>query len=470
MKLRTLACVVGLLGAAVASAADGQVLPKVVDFGDKFCIPCKLMAPTLEELKTEQAGELEVQFVSVGDKENMPLVEKHKIALIPTQIFFDADGKEVWRHEGYISKHGILLKWKELGAELNPFGPTFKRLEAAAKDERPKDNICFMCDGDVNAKSMVTVPTEKGNVNLCSAHHFFVMLSCLQKDLEATEKAATVADAATGQMIPVTTANYLCGMDERTAIPGDAKSPVNIGLRRMSVRNASRLPTNRPSTARKAIGPCFSEVFPNCLSVPVAWDYLNSPGIADERTGRPTVKAFVERGEAENARAVEGGCIVGYSILKPKDLAARCGFCDRSVYPEDVALVAIEGVHSWGCCAHCSMGCAARMSKDIEVHQPDGLTGEPVIVKTMGGYVASIEPKTAVAWFGKRKNAEGKFVSAGCFHQGFFANEENLKIWVQQHPFETGEAITIEQSLRDKMVLSPAQIQKACKVGECSPK
>jgi hypothetical protein len=259
-----------------------------------------------------------------------------------------------------------------------------------------------MCDGDVDAKSMVTVPTEKGNVNLCSAHHFFVMLSCLQKDLEATEKAARIADAVTGRMIPAMTANYLCGMDEKT--------------------------------------------------------------------GRPTVKALAARGEAEKARAVEGGSIVGYEVLKRKELAARCGFCDRSVYPEDVASVKIEGVHSWGCCAHCAMGCAARTGKDIEVRQPDGLTGEPVIVKTMGGYVASVEPKTAVAWFGKRKNAEGKFVSAGCFHQGFFVSEENLRKWVERHSLETGEAITIEQSLRDKMVLSPAQIQKACKVGECSPK
>ena len=207
------------LGRRRPSAADEKALPKVVDFGDKFCIPCKLMAPALEELKAEQAGKLDVQFVSVGDKENLPLEGKHKITLIPTQIFFDAAGKEVWRHEGYISKHGILLKWKELGVELNPFGPTFKRLEVAAKDERPKDKVCFMCDGDVNAKSMVTVPTEKGNVNLCSAHHFFVMLSCLQKDLEETEKAATIADAATGEMIPAVTANYLCGMDKRRDAP-----------------------------------------------------------------------------------------------------------------------------------------------------------------------------------------------------------------------------------------------------------
>ncbi len=203
MKLRTWAwlggMLVGLLGAASVMAADQKALPRVVDFGDKFCIPCKLMAPQLEELKTEQAGKLVVQFVSLGETANLPLAEKFNIKLIPTQIFFDADGKEVWRHEGYISKHGILLKWKELGVELNPFGPAFKRLEAAAKDERPKSKICFMCDGDMAASAMVTVPTEKGHVNLCSAHHFFVMLSCLQKDVEATEQAATIADAATGK-------------------------------------------------------------------------------------------------------------------------------------------------------------------------------------------------------------------------------------------------------------------------------
>ena len=190
----------------------------------------------------------------------------------------------------------------------------------------------------------------------------------------------------------------------------------------------------------------------------------------EEKTGRPSIRAFADRAKAEEARAAEGGSIIDYGVLKSKELASRCGFCDRSVYPEDVALVKIDGVYSYGCCAHCAMGCAARTGKDIEVHQPDGLTGEPVIVRTMGGYVASIEPPAAVAWYGKRRNADGKFVSAGCFHQGFFVNEENLRKWVEQHPIETGEAITIEQSLQDKLKMSPAQIQNACKVGQCAPK
>jgi hypothetical protein len=91
-------------------------------------------------------------------------------------------------------------------------------------------------------------------------------------------------------------------------------------------------------------------------------------------------------------------------------------------------------------------------------------------VKTMDGSVCSVEPAAAVAWFGQRRNKDGKWVSAGCFHQGFFVNQGNLETWLEKHPLETGRQITIEQSLRDKMKLSPAQIGNACKIGECKPK
>ena len=93
-----------------------------------------------------------------------------------------------------------------------------------------------------------------------------------------------------------------------------------------------------------------------------------------------------------------------------------------------------------------------------------------MVVKTLNGSVASLEPTTAVAWFGQRTKADGTHVSAGCFHQGFFANAENLKKWVDANPLETGEQITIAKALADKMKLTPQQIGKACKIGECTPK
>ncbi len=107
---------------------------------------------------------------------------------------------------------------------------------------------------------------------------------------------------------------------------------------------------------------------------------------------------------------------------------------------------------------------------DIEVHQPDALTGEPIVIRTLNGSVASIEPETAVAWFGMRQKPDKTWGSAGCFHQGNFVSEANLRKWRQAHPLETGKQITIQQALADKMKMTPAQIGKACKVGECAPK
>jgi hypothetical protein len=190
----------------------------------------------------------------------------------------------------------------------------------------------------------------------------------------------------------------------------------------------------------------------------------------DGQTGRPAVKAFADKEEAAAAQKTAAGSVIGWPILQDKELATRCGFCDRAVYPQDAARVKAGGLHTWGCCSHCALGVAARTGSDIEVHEEDRLTGEEIIVKTLNGQVASLGPATAVAWFGRRQKPDGTWGSAGCFHQGFFVNAENLRKWVGQNPYETGKLISIGQALAAKMRLSPQQIQKACKIGECAPK
>jgi len=97
-------------------------LPKLVDLGAKTCIPCKRMAPILEGLKKDYAGKFDVEFIDVSVKGNVPLAEKYKIKLIPTQVFLDAKGKELWRHEGFLGREAILGKWKELGFKFGSAG------------------------------------------------------------------------------------------------------------------------------------------------------------------------------------------------------------------------------------------------------------------------------------------------------------------------------------------------------------
>jgi thioredoxin 1 len=398
-----------LIAADEADAPQGKAttetggVPKLLDLGSKSCIPCKKMAPILEELNKDYAGKFDVEFIDVGERENAAKAKQYGIKLIPTQIFFDKDGKELWRHEGFLGKADILGKWKELGYEFGGAElPKIERWEPAKKDARSKDQICYMCDGDIEEKTAVIVKTDKGDVRLCGPHCYFIMYSCLTEDRTGFEKKVSVTDWATGRLLPATEAVYLRGLEEKS--------------------------------------------------------------------GRPWVKAFATREAATAEMKSSGGSIVAWSALQENELSHRCGFCDRSCYSQDVAKVLIDGVHSYGCCAHCAMGVAARTGKDIEVRQPDGLTGEMVVVRTLDGKIASIEPETAVAWYGKKKTADGKWVSAGCFHQGFFRTPENLRKWLEQRPYETGQIITINQSLADKMKLSPQQISKACKIGECAPK
>jgi hypothetical protein len=190
----------------------------------------------------------------------------------------------------------------------------------------------------------------------------------------------------------------------------------------------------------------------------------------DERR-RPFIKSFAGKDEAAKEMKSAGGDLVGWQALEEKELANRCGFCDRAIYPIDSAIVQIEGgLHTWGCCPMCALGVAARMKKDISVEQFDALTGEWIRLTTLDGSVATLEPKTAVAWAGMKKGEGGKPVSTGCFKQAFFVGEANLKKWLELHPTATGKQITIDQALAEKMKLSPEQIAKACKIGECAPK
>jgi thioredoxin 1 len=101
---------------ASTNAPTAIKLPRLVDLGADKCIPCKKMAPILSELKSNYVGQLEVEFIDVW--KNPDAAKPYNLRLIPTQIFYDANGKELFRHEGFYGKADILAKWQELGVSL----------------------------------------------------------------------------------------------------------------------------------------------------------------------------------------------------------------------------------------------------------------------------------------------------------------------------------------------------------------
>ncbi len=102
--------------ASAGGTTPEQTLPAILEFGRGQCTMCKLMKPILDELQKELAGKVEIRIVDTS--ESPKEAERYKVTTIPTQIFLDSTGKELYRHEGFLPKDKILAKLKELGIQL----------------------------------------------------------------------------------------------------------------------------------------------------------------------------------------------------------------------------------------------------------------------------------------------------------------------------------------------------------------
>lgn len=104
-----------------AFAADSSDIPPVptpdmvtmVDLGAHKCIPCKMMAPIIEKLQKEYADRASIIFIDVWEHKEQ--AQRFGIRGIPTQIFYDKQGKEVGRHVGFLDKKSIMDMFEKLG-------------------------------------------------------------------------------------------------------------------------------------------------------------------------------------------------------------------------------------------------------------------------------------------------------------------------------------------------------------------
>ena len=87
----------------------------MIDLGAKKCIPCKMMAPILEKLEKLYKEKAVIVFIDVW--ENRAQAKKYNIRSIPTQIFFDKQMKEIYRHVGFMSEEEIKAQLKKMGID-----------------------------------------------------------------------------------------------------------------------------------------------------------------------------------------------------------------------------------------------------------------------------------------------------------------------------------------------------------------
>ncbi len=103
-----------LPGEKIAHAETSPpALARLVDVGADKCIPCIKMAPILEQLRHDFSGQMEVLFVDAWKDRDQ--AASYGVQMIPTQIFYAPDGKELFRHTGFYSREEILDRWQKLG-------------------------------------------------------------------------------------------------------------------------------------------------------------------------------------------------------------------------------------------------------------------------------------------------------------------------------------------------------------------
>jgi len=110
------------IAVAVPSTNTGEELkkallsgqPVLADFGANSCVPCRQIRPILKEIGQEYSGKAHVLIIDVYQYPD--LAREYRVQLIPTLIFFNGSGKEIFRHLGAWDKASIINKLKEAGA------------------------------------------------------------------------------------------------------------------------------------------------------------------------------------------------------------------------------------------------------------------------------------------------------------------------------------------------------------------
>jgi thioredoxin 1 len=84
--------------------------PTVAEFGANACAACREMKPVLEALRREHGERIAVVDVDLIKQKEAGYLRRYRIQLMPTQVFFDAQGRETSRHMGTISSEEIIAR------------------------------------------------------------------------------------------------------------------------------------------------------------------------------------------------------------------------------------------------------------------------------------------------------------------------------------------------------------------------
>ena len=88
---------------------ERRTLPLItfIELGSVNCIPCKKMQPVMKAIEEKYGEQIKVVFYDVWKPDQRKYIQEYGIRLIPTQVFLDKNGIEIFRHEGFFPEQEI---------------------------------------------------------------------------------------------------------------------------------------------------------------------------------------------------------------------------------------------------------------------------------------------------------------------------------------------------------------------------
>lgn len=106
--------------AATSESENKQVKPQItfIELGSVKCVPCRMMQPVMESIEEKYGKQIEVIFYDVWKQEQRHYAQEYGIRMIPTQVFLDKSGSEIYRHEGFFPEEELDAFLQSEGLEI----------------------------------------------------------------------------------------------------------------------------------------------------------------------------------------------------------------------------------------------------------------------------------------------------------------------------------------------------------------
>jgi len=105
----------GMAAAEEFSNVPVKGMVTMLDLGADKCVPCKMMAPIIAKIEKKYEGKAAIVFIDVWKHKEQ--AGRFGIRAIPTQIFYDEKGDEVYRHVGFMGEQDIVNQLNKMGIQ-----------------------------------------------------------------------------------------------------------------------------------------------------------------------------------------------------------------------------------------------------------------------------------------------------------------------------------------------------------------